>query len=193
MDRITFAPLIDLPLAVFTVALFIWHFNRWASSNDLEANVDLAARLPTARIRVITLFTAILLLCWLSNLAVWSLFALLFGIGIVIAVLGRGGIFGLQLGLWAAACIIREWSFGFPQFVLYPPNTSVNASSPNCNDGELMGRIGVATFSLRPTGNAEIDGVQVSVSSADGRMIDAGTEVTVTAYRNGRPCVSPRL
>ena len=113
MDRITFAPLIDLPLAVFAVALFIWHFNRWASSNDLEANVDLAARLPTARIRVITLFTAILLLCWLSNLAVWSLFALLFGIGIVIAVLGRGGIFGLQLGLWAAACIIREWSLGF--------------------------------------------------------------------------------
>ena len=65
MDKIAFAPLIDVPLAVFTAAACFWHFGRWAVSNDLDSDVNLVARLATARLRAISLFAAILLLCWL--------------------------------------------------------------------------------------------------------------------------------
>ena len=191
MDKIAFAPLIDLPLAVLTTAAFIWHFNKWASSNDLDTGVDVAARLPAARMRVITLFAVILLLCWLLNLAVWSIFALLLGIGIAIAFITSGDIDGGAFGLWGAAYLIREWAFGFPQLILHPPSPTASLSNPDGRDGELIGKTGTATSPIRPTGDVEIDGVTISVSSADGRLIETGTHVKVTAYRNGRPCVSP--
>lgn len=192
MDKLAFAPLIDVPLVVCTVALFIWHFNRWASRNDLDTSVDLAARLPTAGLRVIALFTCILLLCWLSNIAVWPVFALLLGVGVALAFIAGGDGDGGEVGLWAAAYLIREWAFGFPQFILHPPKSSVITSTSQCNRGELMGKIGTTTSPIRPTGDAEIDGVKVTVASTDGRLIETGTQVSVTAYRNGRPCVSPR-
>jgi len=192
MDKLTFAPLIDVPLVVSTVGLFIRHFNGWVRSNAMDANIDLAARLPMARRRVVVLFVAVLLLCWLANLAVWSLFAVLFGLGIAIAVVAGGDVLGGEITLGGAAYLIREWAFGFPEMILEPPDPFTPTHSSHCKDGELLGKSGFATVPIRPTGPAEIENMQVSVSSADGRLIEAGTEITVIAYRNGRPCVSPR-
>ncbi len=84
MDRIAFAPLIDIPLVGFTLAAFLWHFNAWAYRDDLDTSVDVPARLPTARLRVITFFVGVLLICWISNVAAWSIFALILAIGLVI-------------------------------------------------------------------------------------------------------------
>ncbi|MFN9418287.1 MAG: hypothetical protein ACK578_12505 [Pirellula sp.] len=85
MNRIVFAPLIDLPLVAITLGAFLWHFNRWAYRRDIGTTADLPARLPAARLRVIILFVCILLLCWTVNLAVWSIFAILLVVGVVIA------------------------------------------------------------------------------------------------------------
>lgn len=191
MDKIAFAPLIDVPLVVFTAAACVWHFGRWAVSNDVDPNMNLVARLPIARLRAIALFVAILLLCWLLNLAVWSLFALLLGVGIAIAFLVGGAPDGGAVGLWAAAQLIREWSFGFPHLILHPPGPSVDSARLDQRAGELLGKTGTVLSSLRPMGDADIEGVKMAVSSADGQWIETGTEVTVTAYRNGRPCVTP--
>ena len=191
MDTIVFRPSIDVPLVLATVALFIREFKRSAVSNDLDTNVDLVARLPSARTRVISLFAAVLLICWLSNLAVWSLFAVLLAFGIVFAFLSGADIIGAEIGLWATAYLIREWCFGFPKVILEPPEPATITQSAEWENGELLGKMGVASAPIRPTGLAEIDNQQVTVSSADGRFIEAGTEVVVSAYRNGCPCVMP--
>ena len=193
MERLTFAPLIDLPLVGITVVAFIWHFNRWAFRCDIDTSVDVASRLPTARIRVLGLFAFILLAGWYLDFAVWAVFALLVCIGLVVSLIVDGDIMGGAFGLWVAASMIREWSFGFPQLILHPETDKISAVSPTKETGELIGKTGVTTSPLRPTGDVEIEGVSYSAASADGRLLDAGTTVTVTAYRNGRPCVSPVL
>jgi hypothetical protein len=64
-------------LALVTVLAFILHFNAWARANNTDTSVDLAARLPAARIRVVCLFAVIVSLCWMADLAVWAVFAFL--------------------------------------------------------------------------------------------------------------------
>lgn len=191
MDTIAFAPSIDVPLVLATVVLLLRNFNRWAVSSHLETNVDLAARLPTARMRVISLFAVILVFCWLVNLAVWTLFAVLLGVGLAIALLLSGDVIGGEMGLRGAAYLLREWSFGFPETILEPPAPASITRPPDSEDGALIGETGVARTPIRPTGLVEFDNAQVTVSSADGRFIAAGTEVVVATYRNGTPCVIP--
>lgn len=198
MDKVpVFAPAIDVPLAVLTVAAFLWHFEYWSTKRggDSDENgispVDLRARLPAARWRVALLFAGLLLLCWFANVAVWAIYTLPLAIGIVTALVTGGSTEGGEFGLWIIAFAIREWAFGFPESVLFPP-TPTAIPTPRFEDGELTGRHGSATTPIRPTGTAEIDGNQVTVSSEDGRLIETGTPVTVTVYRNGRPCVRPR-
>ncbi|HVX61639.1 MAG TPA: NfeD family protein, partial [Pirellulales bacterium] len=113
------------------------------------------------------------------------------GVGIAIAFLVGGAPDGGAVGLWAAAQLIREWSFGFPHLILHPPGPSVDSARLDQRAGELLGKTGTVLSSLRPMGDADIEGVKMAVSSADGQWIETGTEVTVTAYRNGRPCVTP--
>ena len=193
MDTLAFAPLIDFPLAGVTAATFIWHFNRWALRRDIDTAIDISTRLPTARYRVILLFASLLLLCWFLDLAFWSIFALLLGIGLVIAVVFGGDIQGSAFGLWAAAYLIREWAFGFPQLILHPQPHDSRVSVRHETLEILLGKTGVTISPLRPTGDAEIDGLKHSVVSYDGGLLDPGTKVTVMSYRNGYPCVSPML
>lgn len=190
MSKIAFAPFIDFPLVTIAVFAFIWHFNRWADKRDVETTVDLLARLPTARLRVILFFVCILLVCWTGDLAVWSLFAMLLGIGLVVALATSGDVVGGAFGLFVAAYVIREWAFGFPQLILHPPRHENTTSLQHDGNGELLGKTGVTTVSLRPTGNALIDGVKYSVVSFDGGWIDAGSIIEVRTYRNGMLCVA---
>ncbi|TWU47806.1 NfeD family protein [Rubripirellula reticaptiva] len=188
MNRFAFAPFVDLPLVAVALALFIWHFNRWASRSDLETNLDVAARLPSARRRVLALMAGVLLLCWYFNFAVWGVFALLLGAGLALALVIGGELDGGVSGLWAAAYLVREWSFGFPQIVLHPL-VDDGPTSFGVPKHQLVGKTGTTSSPLRPIGDAIIDGNLVSVTSDDGSLLVAGTDVIVTSYRNGLPCV----
>ncbi|MGB7326968.1 MAG: hypothetical protein WBD31_18985 [Rubripirellula sp.] len=192
MNRFAFAPIIDLPLIAVTLALFVWHFNRWAARNDLETNLDVAARLPTARLRVLALLVGVLGMCWYLNFAVWGIFAALLAAGLVIALVIGGELDGGVSGLWAAAYLIREWSFGFPQIVLHP-QLDDGPTSRDKPSHELVGKTGTTSSPLRPVGDALIDGILVSVTSDDGSLLGADTDVIVTSYRNGLPCVRPHV
>ena len=188
MDKLTFAPLIDLPLAIVTLVAFVWHFNHWAFRNDIETSVDVQSRLPNARLRVIALFACVLLLCWILGFAFWLCYALLLGIGLAISLATGGDVDGGEFGLWATAFLIREWSFGFPELILHPEKH--DPSNEQTDTRMLLGKTGVTTSSLRPTGDIDIDGVTYTASSADGMLLDVGERITVTSYRNGSPCVS---
>lgn len=54
---------------------------------------------------------------------------------------------------------------------------------------ELVGKTGVTTTTLRPTGEALVDGSKYAVIAEGGGYIDAGTIVEISAYRNGMLCV----
>ena len=190
MDKFVFSPQIDLPLIAVSLGLFLLHSQLWAHREQANCDVDLLARLPSARFRIISVFACILFVCWLANLAVWTLFALLLAIGIAGAVVLNASSGGGEIMLLFAAAAIREWAFGFPQLILQPPNNQHNgAATP---DESLLGKSGITVSPIRPMGDVRIDEIIVSASSSDGSLIDAGTEVTVTEYRNGRPCVEPR-
>jgi len=191
MDKLSFAPLIDIPLVGITLAVFIRHFNRWALRKDVDTSFNLASRLPRARIRVIAFFACILLVCWYGNLAVWSIVALLLGVGLVLVLLFGGALDGSAFGLLFAAYMIREWAFGFPQLILQPTTGQQcdHARETLCDD--LIGQTGFTLSPIRPTGDVEINGVRYSVASDDGQLLDAGVTVKVTSRRNGRPCVTP--
>ena len=188
MDKLAFAPLIDVPFVCVLIALFVWNFNRWAVADDADTTVDLSQRLPTARWRVIALFGGILAACWFLNFSAWSVFAFIMAVGFGVAML-----FGESAGEFAplvTAYIIREWAFGFPQLILQPP--SPEATRPTAQqESELIGKSGITTSPLRPIGDAEIDGTVMSVSAHDGSLLDEGTEVTIVAYRNGQLRVQP--
>ncbi|MEZ6086812.1 MAG: hypothetical protein R3C05_02015 [Pirellulaceae bacterium] len=198
MNNLTFTLLLDVPLVCMTLTAFIWHFNWWAIHGDVDSTIDLASRLSVARWRVVFLLVGILLLCWLLNIAVWAIFVVLFGIGVAIVFIAG---LGMEAGgggfvLLAVAFLIREWCFGFPQLILLPETHDSSVARPTvahpaADTNSLVGKSGVAVSPLRPTGEAEIEGVVYTVASADGRMLDRGTLVTDTLFRNGRPCVAP--
>jgi hypothetical protein len=189
MDRVVFAPIIDLPLVAITLGAFLWHFNQWAFRHDIGTTADLPSRLPAARLRVIVLFVCILLLCWTVNLAVWSIFAILLSLGFVIALAAGGDFDGWPFGLFAAAYFIREWAFGFPQIILHPPRSDSTSTVLQEGQGALLGKTGVTITSLRPRGDALINGGKHAVVSFDGGWIDADSRIEVKTYRNGLPCV----
>jgi len=191
MDKLTFLPIVDLPLAGIVMATFIWHFNRWTRQRNIDTTVDIASRLPKARIRVIVFFACVVSLCWFLDLAFWSLFAILLALGLAFAVAFGGELEGGAFGLLAVAFLIREWAFGFPQLILHPQNHSSQTKKESVEFGELVGQIGIATSPLRPSGDADIGGVKYSVVSYDGAMIDLGSSVVVRTIRNGGLCVAP--
>jgi len=191
MDKLAFTPIVDFPLAGIVLATFIWHFNKWSRRRDIDTTVDIASRLPGARIRVIAFFVCVLILCWFLDLAFWSLFALLLALGLAIAVIFGGNIDGGAFGLLAVAFLIREWAFGFPQLILHPQHQASRSTEERVEYEGLMGQIGIATSPLRPSGDAEIGGVRYPVVSYDGSMIYLGSNVVVRSYRNGSLCVAP--
>ena len=190
MSKLVFAPMVDLPLVAVTLALFLWYFDRWAHRSDLETNVDVVARLGSARLRVVVLFVGVLIVCWFFDFAVWSLLAALLAVGLVVALMGFNVDGGL-IGFFVVAYLIREWSFGFPEMILHPSIDNLPISPDPMH--ELVGSIGKTSSSLRPTGDAIIGDATVSVASDDGCLIDAGTDVIVTSYRNGLLRVRPHV
>lgn len=190
MDKLAFAPTIDLPLAFATVIGFVLHFNAWSRSNSADTTVDLASRLTGARIRVVAIFVAILFVCWITNFAFWAVLAALVAIGLAFAVLA-GGDHGAELLVLFAAYAIREWSFGFPQLILEPPSDRPATPRDAVPTPDLIGLHGVTLSPLRPSGDADVEGTVVSVVSDDGTLIDTGTNVIVSGSRNGRVCVRP--
>ena len=191
MDKLAFAPMIDLPLAVATVIGFLLHFNAWSRGESADTSIDLGSRLPAARIRVVVFFLAVLFVCWMVNFAFWAVLAALVAIGIVFSTLAGGDSSGAELFVFFAAYVIREWAFGFPQLILGPPSDRHVTPRDALPDSELIGRRGVALSPLRPSGDADVEGSVVSVVSDDGRLIDAGMDVVVSGTRNGRVCVRP--
>jgi hypothetical protein len=189
MDKLSFAPFVDFPLTGVVLAAFLWHFNRWARRNDIDTSINLASRLPKARLRVVALHVCILIACWYFNVAVWSILGIIFCIGLAAIFLITGDVDGAGFGLWSAACMIREWAFGFPQLILHP------VVHPDCNGShgfptdDLVGKTGITISPIRPTGDAEIEGTKYSVASDDGQWIDAGIPIRVKTWRNGRPCI----
>ena len=191
MDYVAFAPLIDIPLAIAVAIGFVVHFNGWATSTEPDTTVDLVSRLPVARMRAVALTSAVLGLCWLTDLAFWLILVALFGVGIaVVLVTGAGPIEGDVMVLFVA-CAIREWSFGFPQWILEPPPEQSTKETDTMPPHPLMGCHGTTKSPLRPSGDVEFDDSVESVVSEDGCLIDAGVEVVVTGFRNGRLCVRP--
>lgn len=188
MDRLTFSPLIDIPMVSVTLTLMVWHFKRWAHERDAETNVDLVSRLPMARVRVVVLFVGFLVLCWLTNFAAWFVFAVLIGVGLALAILMDGSMEAGGFGFWAVAWAIREWSFGFPTLILHPARDRAATSSLVVSH-HLVGKLGTTTSPLRPVGEANFDGETLSVASDDGSFIESGSRVIVTSFKSGRPCV----
>jgi membrane protein implicated in regulation of membrane protease activity len=187
LEKIQFAPAIDVPLTLLVLAGFLLHSQSWARREDVDATVDLSARLPTARFRLISLFVAILGICWACNIAVWSLFAFLLGVGIVVALLFGGDVEGGGIFLFFAAYAIREWAFGFPHLVLEPPRQErmTTHGMPPSDDNPLIGKSGIVASPLRPCGEIECDGTVWPAKADDGQLIDAGIKVVVTGLQNG--------
>lgn len=183
MDLIRFSPLIDVPLVALTVASFLRHFHTWAKTSDVAAEVDLAARLPTARSRVVALCASLLLVCWFANAAVWLFYALLLGAGLVVLAVTGGDAMGGDFGLLLVGYVIREWCFDFPRMMLQPPWQREVQPPETLDRGDLKGKQGMTICPCCPFGEARIDGVKVAVSSFDGRVIDGGVRVVVNAYR----------
>jgi hypothetical protein len=191
MNKLAFTPTLDIPLAAIALAIFIWHCNRWALQRHIDTSVNVVLRLPTARLRVVFAFACFLFLCWLLNLAFWSILLVLFGVGLAFAIAFGGDMEGGTIGLLGPAYLIREWAFGFPQLILLPQRQATSSLPGPHAPSDLVGKIGVTTSPLRPVGDADIEGIKHTVMSFDGSLLDVGTKVTVMSYRNGCPCVAP--
>lgn len=188
MDKLAFNPVIDLPLSFLTTLAFVLHFNSWAKNRPSDISVDLQSRLSSARIRVIVLLTAIVGVCWFTNLSVWAIYALLLILGLGIAMLMGDGGDGSGLIFVFIAYLIREWAFGFPLMILNSPQDGGMRDLAETH-GKLIGVHGIATTHLRPYGEAEIDGQSMSVVSETGELIEAGAAIIVTDVKGNRICV----
>jgi hypothetical protein len=191
MDKIVFTPWIDLPVAGLIAVGFVLHFNAWARNNTAQTNVDLRARLPTAKIRVLALLAVIVLGCWISNFPVWGLFAICLAVGFGFAILTGHDGSGSGFLLVFAAYIIREWAFGFPQLILHPPSSIQRSADPSRETNELVGAHGIVLSPLRPCGVAQFGEREISVVSERGTFIDTGSTVVVSKSHNGQVCVRP--
>ena len=95
IEFIAFSPAIDISLTIVVLLGFLLNFHFWvrASANDPDSVIDLKSRLPRANIHIVLFCVAILLICWMANLAVWSIFVCMFVVGMGFA-LGNGRISG---------------------------------------------------------------------------------------------------
>ena len=193
MDNLAFKAEIDLPLSAVILIGFLLHFNAYARSDSARKQlIDLESRLPVARYRVVALFVAIVSLCWLVDVTVWALILLLFAMGTLIGLgTGIGNAEASGALLLSAAFIIRDWAFGFPQFILRPPEDENLESENSIAHADLVGACGTVISPLRPGGEAEINGRVFPVVSDDGQLIDAGTAIVVSGTHPGRICVRP--
>ncbi|MEO1619156.1 MAG: NfeD family protein, partial [Planctomycetota bacterium] len=161
------------------------YFQWWASSANKESDLDLSSKLSAARMRVTSLFLAILFFCWLLQLSAWLIVILLLAVGFAVAIFADGDFTG-DIGFLGIPYLVREWAFGFPTLILRPKTQEKAIDEPGA--GRLVGVGGLVTSPCRPHGEAEFDGVLHSVVSDEG-YLESGTYVIVTRYRNGQPYV----
>ncbi len=185
LENIHFYPQVDIPLALLTLLGFLVNFQIWVHRRDAETSVDLASRLPWARFRVIVLMSALLMFCWGTDLAFWSILALMLVAGAILAILVGEEINGAAVMLVFAAWTIREWAFGFPQLRLQPPKEQGLSTSRAIDLEFTEGMEGTTQTALRPFGEAEFDGTRQRVASDDGTLIQRGARVIATQKRNG--------
>lgn len=178
----SFSPFIDLSVAFIALAAFLANFKSFAYSKDVDTSVDLAAILPRANFRISALFVTLVAICWLANIGLWVVLILIFFIGLIptimIADQGDGAVI-----LFTVAAFFREWAFGFPTFVLRPKPVSQTSNH------EIIGKIGIVSSPLKPSGQITIGDNQMQAVSDGGEYIDTGLQISVTGIRNGLPTV----
>ena len=172
---------IDLPLVLILLAAFLANFQSFAHSKNVDTSVDLVAKLPQAKFRIIAFFVTLISLCWLGNIGVWIVLVLIFFVGLIPTMITADQSDGLVLV--AAAAFVREWAFGFPTLVLRPKPSLQN------EEQGIVGRTGIVTSPLKPSGRVSIDDTQIQAVSDGGDFIETGVQITVTGFRNGTPSV----
>lgn len=171
-----FQPLLDIPLALLTLAGTWVYFNRWAKSKQREFTLDLVAQLPKARIRVALLVILTLLLCWYFNFGFWIV------LGAIPSSMLLSIIANLGTPTAAVPWAIREVAFGYPHLVLH------GKSIESDTDRSMQLALGttVKTYSpLRPSGQIIVDDQLLAACSYDGTYIDGQVLVQVVDFRNG--------
>lgn len=179
MNSILFSPVTDSALTFVALCLFVANFVLWARRDDGNLGVSLKPRLKTAVFRILLLLATILICCWACNLAVWFVFAVSLLSGIIgnIAVGQIDSIFGLTPNF------VREWCFGFPQFILHP---QADTNNKLVAEEIHVGMIGRTTTPLRPSGHVLFNGKSYSVTSESGLFVDRETEVEIVAFSKER-------
>lgn len=189
MSSFAFYPLIDIPLIVSITLGFVINFRIWSRTGPEELRPMLQTNLFMAIVRVAGFFAAILLFCWLVNIAVWVLFTFCVAVGIAGAIFA-GDAFGIDLAFFLTGGIIREWCFGFPQLVLRPQVSDVFAHEAKTN--EWVGKSGVTISILRPSGKIIVDGKEFLAASEGGTLVEKGVDVIVVGFTNGSLIVKSR-
>ena len=168
-------------MAVTTLG-FIINFRIWCNTASNELKPRLNARLASATLRLISFFTVLLLTCWLTNIAVWTVFLFLVAIAVSGAMIG-GDAFAVDLAMVLTGGILREWCFGFPQMILHPqPDLSLDEENEL---QEIIGRKGETASVLRPGGKVTVDGEEYSAVSENGTLIEKCVPVEVVDVKNG--------
>jgi len=190
MKSIEFAPQIDLPLIAVILLGFVLSFHFGNEKTDPDSTIDLRARLPKAYFRLFALFGVVMLICWFANLGFYVLLLILLGTGLVGTIVcgdENAMVFFLHLVFGS----IREWCLGFPNLILDPESHRTVATPKLIEHPELVGREAITTSQLRPAGEVEIDGREISAVSENGRVIAHGAPVTIVGEQNGSLCVRP--
>lgn len=184
MNWPNFSTTIDLYLAgaIYTVSVFvtvIW-LRRTLTRN--EQRIKATEGQIAARILLIVL--SLLILCYLIDLAFWSVVGLI--LAILILGLGIGGEPGgvIAMPFVLGALFIREFVLGFPGLVLEPEPMRATAKQETDID-PLIGQQVVTISPLRPTGSIVYEGRILPAASEAGRFVDSDTAVSVTGFRNG--------
>lgn len=185
MENFPFIPLVDIPLSIGTLAIFLMYYRYWAKSAAEKLEVDLQARLPQATFRTAVFFGGLLIVCWLANFGVWAFLVLALFLGLIgTFIIGGSSPFESAFFLGVLAIALREWSFGFPSLILDIPSAQTDAVPEN-RPHKLTGTTGISTGPLKPTGYARINDTEMPVVVDNGMMVDDGVEIVVTGFRNG--------
>ncbi len=140
MDKFAFMPLVDVPLTVLSLWAFIYHIHRWVHCRDVDTSIDLQARLPSARVsnhRIVCRYACALLALRCGCLAALRRVYLN---RFVVALISEGTVESGAFGPLAAAFLIRELAFGFPQIILHPESRDSIATVSQSIAGELVER-----------------------------------------------------
>lgn len=170
-----FSPWIDIPLAVLLYGGALFRILRWVHKPDQLTVKKTPETTRRAAFRLAIVILPLVLICYAVNIAFWL-------VVVIIPLIDLMGLPVLKLGY-----PIREFTLGFPELVLSPPD-SVGQSPLAVDDplDQYVGRTARATSSLCPQGTVEIDDLQLGATSASGLLISPGTTLHVTGMRDGQ-------